>query len=1078
MRTRLLLRRLGVMGGILFMGVVLIMLVAQRTSANQSPQVFNEPLPLALFPQPPRNNGMGMHFSPAAARVETEVVDIFVHELQTLGMTWTIVLNDGLTPQQDELVARLVGAGIEPIVRIYTLYNEPLDSASLKGFVAHYRRMGVHYFQLYNEPNLIGQAGGWRDGESISVDHMVTVWLPAARAVQEAGGIPTIPPLAPGGHYDDIQFFTEFLTAIQARGETSIFYGEYTDTGEVLRYPAVLNFHNYGLGHPPMYPNDPVAQGQQQLVTDEELAIYGVDRHLANVSEVEWWRSHHQTSNRPDGGMFRGDSIDEDSNGFRKYEAYYNIFTRMYGFEIPLLGTEGGWAVGENPDKRYLPVTPDIQSRWTLEAYACVATRSCSIPDAVFVHMTWIQMNFAGNGVTENFEHQALYKKRCYTMSPPVMTRPDAPPPPLCQEGDALPVVWSLATFPLKTQTLAPLAYRSAWLNQQQDAPLLAHTDDTLRFNTEEWSEVQRSADEAGMPPLTYIKSQHANSHPDAVYVEEYRYAVTVPEDAPLYTTWGEGQMRVTNVAATTVTISIQDTLYSLAPQGSAVVIFPADPHVVIPVSSPTESFEAVSETIAPTTAPSTLTYHVSDVYHLTCDENGMGTTLQVFVEDEQGNSLDGVMLEFNTQDGNNPVFAVSGQKAPGMTEFALVAAGGGIWKVRVAPQSGGSAWAENLSSAWTDDCPGEANEWGHHSYRVRLQRGLAPSVQVALTEDGVTVLPPDSAENPVRPLDTWVRPENDTGLGLHYVPVGNTSAADVRVFIADLKRMHMTWATVLYSSDEMLRTAAPLFQEAGIVVVWRPFLRADDIYPADAVARDLAILRDAGMPPYIQLYNEPEFSVEWNDGQPEDWREQYLQRWINAAATVQANGGWTGIQTTDPDLLTALVRRLRDEHPNLLQHTFFVAHAYGSNHPPDYPYDALNQAENTGDTIEADWTGMLGFMKFARVFEREVGFVPPIIIGEGGWTVGVQEDDRYPRITADLHRDYHREVAEWFRVGTLPMPEQRTMPPYLFGVTWWLYKQHPNSPEFSADAWFDSSLNGTLDGTIQALEEMPPFTR
>ncbi len=40
-------------------------------------------------------------------------------------------------------------------------------------------------------------------------------------------------------------------------------------------------------------------------------------------------------------------------------------------------------------------------------------------------------------------------------------------------------------------------------------------------------------------------------------------------------------------------------------------------------------------------------------------------------------------------------------------------------------------------------------------------------------------------------------------------------------------------------------------------MVVWRPNIRPDATYIY--IKRDMDILREIGMPPYIQLFNEPE---------------------------------------------------------------------------------------------------------------------------------------------------------------------------------------------------------------------------
>jgi hypothetical protein len=197
------------------------------------------------------------------------------------------------------------------------------------------------------------------------------------------------------------------------------------------------------------------------------------------------------------------------------------------------------------------------------------------------------------------------------------------------------------------------------------------------------------------------------------------------------------------------------------------------------------------------------------------------------------------------------------------------------------------------------------------------------------------------------------------------------------------------------------------------------------------------------------QLYNEPSLAQEWG-GHPVD-REAYFRHLLPAIRQVYAAGGYVGLQVVNPDWLRASLQRMEAEGLNsAFDRLFFVAHLYGLNHPPDY---------------DEDINGVLGFREFARVFEEEIGFVPVMIAGEGGWRPGEAQDNRYPAISEELHRDYHLAVFNWFRSGEL-------LPDYLFAFCPWLISD-PHDPA----AWFDSA-SGDRKLTIEAVEAMPPFQR
>lgn len=133
------------------------------------------------------------------------------------------------------------------------------------------------------------------------------------------------------------------------------------------------------------------------------------------------------------------------------------------------------------------------------------------------------------------------------------------------------------------------------------------------------------------------------------------------------------------------------------------------------------------------------------------------------------------------------------------------------------------------------------------------------------------------------------------------------------------------------------------------------------------------------------------------------------------------------------------------------LDRFFFVPHPYGLNHPPIYDDDRYS---------------VLGFQDFADIFAEEFGFVSMMVAGEGGWRLGEQQDQCFPAISEELHRDYHVAVFNWFSTGTLSNEEP--LPDYLFAFCPWLI----SDPNDSA-AWFDSNA-GNRQLTIDAVRELP----
>lgn len=300
--------------------------------------------------------------------------------------------------------------------------------------------------------------------------------------------------------------------------------------------------------------------------------------------------------------------------------------------------------------------------------------------------------------------------------------------------------------------------------------------------------------------------------------------------------------------------------------------------------------------------------------------------------------------------------------------------------------------------------------------------------------------------------LQDWPRPAQDNGLCIHFIPEEYHTPEHVDHHISRLVSMKMKWALVIYADEIQLEMTAPKFRDAGITVVWRKML-----YPGDKYydwGRDVQVLQSLGVPPYIQIYNEPSVEARWED--PPVPREEYMQDLLKAARDVYNAGGYVGLQFVDPAWLREALYEIRLHGGEAILHRmFFVPHPYGLNHPPSY---------------QEDLNAVLGFLTFAQVFQEEIGFVPPMIAGEGGWMYGATDDNRFPQIDDQLHRDYHVAVFNWFRTGTLS--NGQPLPDYLFAFCPWLL-----ASKMDDSAWFDS-FAGDRTLTIEAVRNMPPFTR
>lgn len=303
----------------------------------------------------------------------------------------------------------------------------------------------------------------------------------------------------------------------------------------------------------------------------------------------------------------------------------------------------------------------------------------------------------------------------------------------------------------------------------------------------------------------------------------------------------------------------------------------------------------------------------------------------------------------------------------------------------------------------------------------------------------------------PMAPQD-WRRPADDNGLCIHFLAQPYYTDKELDDNIQRMKTMNMKWALVIYADEIQLRNAATKFRDAGITVVWRKWARP--YQPMFDLAQDVQILQEVGMPPYMQLYNEPSLPAEW-DGREID-QERFLQNLLRAAAQVYNARGYVGLQFVNEGWLSAALKEIRARGGEaIFGRMFFVPHPYALNHPPNYTEDC---------------SAVLGFRCYAAVFQQEIGFIPPMIAGEGGWKWNADNDHRFDPIDAELHRRYHVELYDWFRSGTLS--DGTDLPDYLFAFCPWLL-----SNKMDDSAWYDS-FAGEHTPTIEGVQSIPPFRR
>lgn len=315
--------------------------------------------------------------------------------------------------------------------------------------------------------------------------------------------------------------------------------------------------------------------------------------------------------------------------------------------------------------------------------------------------------------------------------------------------------------------------------------------------------------------------------------------------------------------------------------------------------------------------------------------------------------------------------------------------------------------------------------------------------------------------------LAAYPRPPDDNGWGIHWGQDLRDRVTEQYLPIA--QQMKLKWVLVVSQSPEQTGRISRYFKEAGIMPVIRPLAiisRALQLPWAEHVraAQDAGFAR-----PYIQILNEPDDEREWPGKHvPANNTEIWADIWNRVAGIVREAGGLPGIQSLDSEQLRVAVRT---GDKNLWREGWFSGHPYALNHPPRYPLDTLSEEQvaaltddQIADEVARDDASILTHYAFARVFQQELGFVPPFIQGEGGFPIDCGDDNRYPKISADLHAQYQQEWFSWFgrRTDSLGRP----LPDYYFAICPWI---------FFGDWWY--WLPG-CEKTVETISRMPALAR
>ncbi|MDD5059310.1 MAG: hypothetical protein PHQ60_15745 [Sideroxydans sp.] len=320
------------------------------------------------YPRPAGDTGAGVHLGanasfPLGENQGSHVADYMGEPvggkwletclgLKAMGLTWVKVLTT-----DDSALACLptiLYAGLMPVVRV--IWPRPgvvLYSEKQLWALGRMAALGVRYIEDDNERNLVAEwpEGGW-PGEAMPFDDLAAAWFTRATMVAAHGMYFAIPPLAPGGDYDDIRFLRNWCRAVKKIGGAV----------DLLRHWGWISVHTAALNHPLSYPYDTVNQAEHP-----------------------------------------GAILADDSNCWLKWRRVHEVVNEELGLELPVLSTEGGAWPGSREDDRYPELTVEEAS---LRQYRMLKAMETA-PSYFLANMPWLYANREYGNHAAHFERQA-----------------------------------------------------------------------------------------------------------------------------------------------------------------------------------------------------------------------------------------------------------------------------------------------------------------------------------------------------------------------------------------------------------------------------------------------------------------------------------------------------------------------------------------------------------------------------------------------------------------------------------------------------------------------------------------------
>jgi hypothetical protein len=274
---------------------------------------------------------LGIHYFPDDRHFRLKDLDVWIPELQSLGLRWVALSGRLSCAIPEEFLRRLTEAGIEPVL---LLDREPIrpPADTFDAILRSYRRAGVRFVSPFPAPNL---DSAWETASGMPdlspVEGFLDVFPPVAEKILAEGLIPVLPMLDPAGNYWSLAFLERFLSGLDQSGKGAL--------ARSLVLAADFSARNrpldWGAGGP-----------------------------------VRW----------PEARPYFTPPGSQDHLGFQGYLWIDEVVRRTLGASLPLIGLRAGATVGDLTDPECPPVDPLRHSEINLQVAQIAAGGRFSAP--------------------------------------------------------------------------------------------------------------------------------------------------------------------------------------------------------------------------------------------------------------------------------------------------------------------------------------------------------------------------------------------------------------------------------------------------------------------------------------------------------------------------------------------------------------------------------------------------------------------------------------------------------------------------------------------------------------------------